>query len=500
MILGRIPIRIRLSLGHALWMAIIFVAIGIGVYRVVEDNVIQSLDSTLLTSARNIRDEKVKDQRLYFKGSRYWKNLFEDFFNQSKSPIKSYAQLIDTSGAVQAKTRNIRVRLPVSRLALTRADSGLETYETFRLQSGLVLRQLTLPILQNKRFTGDLIQVGSPMTEILGTLKSVKRMLWLTLSLGLVISVLFGYLLTRWSLKPVAMVTSAVASLGVDNNFNKRLKLPPVKDELRELMSTFNEMIDRLEDAFMRLRRFSGDVSHELRTPIAVMMGEAELALRRNRSPEEYQETLSTVVKEAQNMSSIVEDLLLLARAQGNSIQLEREEVEVSVFVASLLDSIGLEAKKSNVQFKLRNEGQKYLNLSSGYFALALKNLLLNAVKHSHEDSEVELWISSTYNETRFDVIDHGEGVPEKDLPYIFDTFYRADTARNRGSGGAGIGLSLAKALVALHGGTISVENNSKSGATFRATIPHSSTFKSSTTNRRRKTVEIVSSERSAPC
>lgn len=495
MILDRIPIRVRLTLGHALWMSLIFTAIGVGVYRVVEDNVMQSLDSTLLTSARSVRDDKISDQRLYLQGPQYWKYLFEDYFSQPQNSVKAYAQLIDTSGAVQAKTRNFRVRLPVSRVALKRAEQGQETFETFKLQSGKSLRQLTLPIIIHGRFVGKLVQVGTPLTDAQSTLKSVKRMLWLTLSIGLGISVVFGYLLTRRSLRPVTQVTSAVATLGVDNNFDNRLKLPPAKDEMRCLISRFNEMIDRLEDAFVRLKRFSGDVSHELRTPIAVIRGEAELALRRIRTPEEYQTTLATIVKESENMSGIVEDLLLLARAQGQSIELDLEELSLKTFVEGVLDSVKSEISKKGISLELVNEGQETIKLSRGYFALALKNLLLNAAKHSPENAHIKLLVTSTYNETRFDVIDYGEGIPEKDLPYIFDTFYRVESARNRSTGGAGIGLSLSRALVSLHGGKISVKSVFGQGSTFRATLPHQGNPMPSISSRRKKSVDLIAAK-----
>ena len=288
MLLERIPIRIKLTFGHAIWMAIIFLAIGLGVYRVVDDNIRQSIDVTLMTSAKNIRDSQLLAKRRSPSPMRNWDRLFEDLFSEGRTSARSFAQLIDTSGVIQAKTRNIRVRLPVSELALSRAESGLETFENVNLSSGVTLRQLTMPVTNRGRFTGELIQIGTPMTATNQTLKSVKRMLWMTSSIGLGMSIIVGYLLTMWSLRPVSRITSVAASLGVNNDFDKRLKASPANDELNELMNAFNGMIDRIEDAFVRLRRFSGDVSHELRTPLAVLRGEAELALRRERSPEEY--------------------------------------------------------------------------------------------------------------------------------------------------------------------------------------------------------------------
>lgn len=510
MILGRVPIRARLTLGHAIWMAIIFVAIGIGVYRVVDDNITQSIDVTLMTSAKNIRDSKVLAKRHLPHGLRHWDSLFEDIFDREQGEdfltrgrniARSYAQLIDTSGVIQAKTRNIRVRLPVSGIALSRAEAGKETFEEFRLPSGVILRQLSLPIMNHGIFTGELIQVGTPMTSTIQTLKSLKRMLWMTSGIGLAMSVIFGYLLTSWSLKPVSRVTTAVAALGVNNDFDKRLKLTGANDELYQLMTTFNKMIDRIEDAFYRLRRFSGDVSHELRTPLAVLRGEAELALRRERTKEEYQEALRNIVKESGQMSHIVEDLLLLARAHGKAIDLQLITIGSDVFLKSLEESVAKNFEQRNVRLLIKNEGNKEITLSTNYFSVALKNLLLNACKHSAPGGLVELKVSASYNESWFDVTDHGEGIPEDALPYIFDTFFRADTARNRGSGGVGIGLSLAKAMVSLHHGTLTVTSQVGQGSTFRATLPHNLDHEEdedSTALKKKKTVPMVPSSRSS--
>lgn len=496
MLIDHLPIRVRLSLSHALWMVAIFASIGIGVYRLVEDNIIQTLDATLMHSAKTIRDYEIRSTSRH--GSQYWNRLLDEFFGYEKGPIKTYAQLLDTSGNIQAKTKNIQVRLPVSRYALSQAEVGQESFETFILQNGVVLRQLTIPIVRRGNFTGELVQVGTSMQEAQRTLKSVERMLWITLGLGLLMSVIVGDLLTKRSLRPVARVTSAVAALGVNHNFDKRLKVPPAVDEMSKLIKTFNEMIDRLEDAFLRLRRFSGNVSHELRTPIAVMQGEAQLALRRERTPEEYKAALTAVVKESRVMSAIVEDLLLLARAEGRSLTLERTSIEVDLFLKNLVSSVRNELDQKDIKVNLINNGKNTIDIQENYYSLALKNLLLNACRHSENNSCIDIEVTSTYNETRFDITDFGEGIPPKSLPYIFDAFYRADTARNRKSGGAGIGLSLAKALIELHGGTLTVESTLGQGTTFRATLAHPNQLKPFTSSRR-KPIEIVHSERLPP-
>lgn len=475
MFLDKIPVRVRLSLGHAIWMAIVFVSIGVGVYRVVEDSIFQSFDTTLLTSAKAIRDVQYsrKTRNAQERMAAQWESLLNDFFGNQPASIRAHAQLVDMSGKVQASNGDLRIRLPVTPQAVARAEKGLETFENFKLQGDVLLRQLTLPLMVNKRFTGELIQVGAPLTGAKDTLKSVRRMLTLSLLLALAMSIFFGYLLTKWSLRPVVRISRTVSTIGVSEDFDKRLKLPPAKDELQQLANTFNEMLTRIEDAFGRLRKFTGNVSHELRTPLAVLRGEAELALRRERSADEYKNSLKAIVRESSHMSSIVEDLLLLARAQGKSIELRKEMLPISVFLSELKHLVEASFLSKNVYFSVSCDYDDQIYVAKNYLHLALKNILLNACKHSSEGSRVDLNVKVSFGETQFAIRDYGEGISESAIPYIFDTFYRADTARNRDSGGAGIGLSLAKALIELHGGSLKVSSQVGQGATFTATLPN---------------------------
>ncbi len=473
MLLERIPVRWRLSFGHAIWMGLIFVTIGVGVYRVVEDSILQSLDTTLLTSAKTLRESHLARKRPQssLRNSPLWESVLEEVYGKDRMAIRAHAQMVNMSGKLPLDSENIRASLPVTPLAVMRAEKGLETFETFEVKSGPPLRQVTLPVFRSGRFSGELIQVGTPMDAYLSTLSSVRKMILGSLLLGLCISIIFGYLLIKSAFRPVARITNAAAKLGA-NELAMRLKLPPANDELRLLTRTINEMLDRLEDAFSRLRRFAGDVSHELRTPLAVLKGEVELALRRERTHDEYKEALRAIGQESTNMSQIVEDLLLLARAQGNSIALKWEEVDVERFLYEMEMSLRPNFQKKGVLLDVLHYGVSHIRISPSYFGLAMKNLLLNACKHSEAGGKVELKFNTFEQHHEFVIRDYGEGIPEEAIPYIFDAFYRADTARNRAAGGAGIGLSLAQALIKMHGGKITVQSKMNEGSTFTIRIP----------------------------
>lgn len=475
MILDRIPVRFRLSIVHAICMALIYIVIGFGLYKVVENNLNDSVNAALISSAKSIRDSRFSWGLGYQRDS-----LIEQFFrdplqiNQLMGErfIKPYARIISISGKVHSKTENVIAALPVTPKAISRAEKGLSTIETFSFKEQAPLRQITLPVMLHNKFTGEIVQVGVFLNHTLDTLKGTAIILWFVLPLTLLISILLGYVFTARALSPVKAISKAASQMCIDD-LSIRLPIPPANDEIQDLSKTFNKMFDRLEDAVKRLRRFTGDVSHELRTPLAVLRGEAELTLRREREPEQYRKSLRTIAKEAIHMTSIIEDLLLLARAESKSVAMNWTQVSLPNFMNELGDKVAPIYRNKGVSLEIQQqEGLDIFSCSQGYLSLALKNILLNAAKHSAKESKVVFRAEAENEMIHFKIIDEGEGIPPESLPNIFDPFFRADTARNRASGGVGIGLSLALALVKLHGGIIEVNSEIGTGTTFIAKVP----------------------------
>jgi heavy metal sensor kinase len=475
MFLERIPVRLRLSLGHAMFMAVLFICFGYGLYRVVEHNLYQSVDAALLTSARSIRDAR------FVRGFSppFMERFLQRFLGEKY--VRPYAQLVDLSGNVSeldditgaVKSRNDqRVNLPVSQLALSRSERGLETTEFIRSPvSKALLRQVTVPVMKYGRFTRELIQVAAPLESTTQTLGTLSRVLWISVIAASLLAIVFGYVWTGRAFKPVKLITTAASSMGSDD-LSMRLPISAANDELRGLAKTFNAMFDRLEESFGRLRRFTGDVSHELRTPLAVLRGEADLALRRDRSADDYRKALTTIRSEAKGMTIIIEDLLLLARAESQSVAMSWLDIDVAAFLNELKATVKPIFQEKHLELVFNYPPQITFRGNHGYLLLALKNLLLNAAKHSVDSSRVEFSVATLDTLVVFQVRDFGEGIPQESLPHIFETFYRADTARNRGTGGTGIGLSLALALVKLHKGRIDVTSKITDGSEFVVSIP----------------------------
>lgn len=469
LIVDRMPIRWRLTAAYGLTCGLLFGICGIGIYRYVAYNLLQSVDAALVASGHAIRDARtVRGFDIPMLES-----LLEGVLEQRW--VRPYAQLVDFSGKVRTKTPNVTVTLPISDNAVARAELGHETLETFKLAGGGALRQLTLPVMVRGRFSGELIQVGAPLDPAHHALTNIRLALWIAFPLTLAIALLLGHGLTGRSLRRVSAISQAASEIGSED-LRVRLPVPSARDEFRTLTVTFNQMFDRLADAFGRLRRFSGDVSHELRTPLAVLQSEVDLALRRPRSQSEYVAALKNIESEIGHMTQVVDELLLLARAQSGSLAIQRTEVSSQDLVKSVLTSIDGLARAKNVRFDFVPEGPLGpLMLSELHTTLALKNILLNAIKHSPEGGTVQI-ISRTDHDQglwQVDIRDQGEGVAEEDRPFIFDPFYRSDSARNRAAGGVGLGLPLARALMSLQGGQVAyVEGSQWKGATFRMTLP----------------------------
>lgn len=473
MLLEKIPVRFRLSIVHTAWTSVLYFLIGFSLFKVVEHRLFHSVDAALLSSAHSVRDISkyggLLPEELHLEGMvngpRQFSESVQDKF------LKPYARIINLDNREYPKLDQSDLKLPMTKKALSRAERGLHTLETFTFKDRPPLRQISLPIMNGANFSGELVQVGASLGPTESLLKGTAMLLWLLLPIVLLISIILGYILTAQALNPVGLMSQTASKLGVED-LSIRLVVPPADDELQELSLTFNKMLDRLEDAITRLRRFTADVSHELRTPLAVLRAEAELALRKIREPQDYRDALTIVQREAKHMSAIVEDLLLLARAESSNLVVAWETVDTNHFVEGVLESVKSIFRDREINVLTTMNGPKNFSCSKTYLSLALKNILLNACKHSTAGNNIYFEVSEGENEISFSIRDEGEGISEKDLPYIFDPFYRCDSARNRATGGVGIGLSLTLAMIKLHKGKIEVKSQLGQGTSFTAIIP----------------------------
>ena len=331
-------------------------------------------------------------------------------------------------------------------------------------------------ILQKLDVNGHVytVEMGVPADDVVETLHLFRFSLLMFAPVLLLLAAGGGYWLSRRALSPVdALVRTARAVSGT--NLNSRLQKLETGDELQRLSDTLNEMLDRIESAFLRITEFTADASHELRTPVSLIRTEAELALRRSRGETEYKESLRHILLEAERTTALIEQLLSLARADSGRETLHLHPVDLSRTLRSVVDGWQQVATIRNLQFSASLDVPDFFVLGDETLLRRLADILLdNAFKYTSSPGSVHLSLEAKRESAVITVQDSGVGIAEEEQSKIFERFYRVDKARSRAQGGAGLGLAIAQWIVTQHRGSIGVGSRSGDGATFRVELPMS--------------------------
>ncbi len=283
-----------------------------------------------------------------------------------------------------------------------------------------------------------------------------------------------GYFLARKSLAPVADMTSQADRIG-ESTIHDRLPIQNPQDELGRLAATFNRLLDRLDLAFERQRRFIADASHELRTPVAILMGESEVALSQDaRSTAEYRESLSILHHEARRLSRVVDDMFTLSRADAGQYPVTPREFYLDELASDCVQSLRSLAAAKSISLSIYSPSELPIVADESLIRRMLLNLFDNAIKYTPSGGAVSVSINSLPDAAEISIIDNGPGIPPEFQSRIFERFFRADQARTRANSGsgAGLGLSIAKWIAEAHHGTIELARSDSVGSVFTARIP----------------------------
>jgi len=319
---------------------------------------------------------------------------------------------------------------------------------------------------------GDLVLVVAvPIDDQRDALARLATLLWIGGPLALALTVGVTWLLVGATLRPVDSMRSEAAAISASEP-GRRLPVPNSGDEVARLGETLNEMLDRLEEAHERERRFVDDASHELRTPLANLKAELDLALRRSRSVEELERALRSASEESDRLSRLADDLLVLARADRGRLPVRRESVEVGRLVSGSVEAFASFAADRGVEIEVRVPEDLRADVDELRLRQALGNLLDNALRYTPSGGRVTIGAARRDGALRVEVRDTGEGFPAGSLPGVFEAFARPDASRARTDGGAGLGLAIVRAVAEAHGGTAEAGNVPGGGAEVVLTIP----------------------------
>ncbi len=297
----------------------------------------------------------------------------------------------------------------------------------------------------------------------------VRTLLFAILAGGLALAMASGWLVTLRGLKPLGDIARTARRITA-TNLDERLGRTAWPTELAVLSEVFDDMLARLQTSFRRLSDFSANLAHELRTPINNLMGEAEVALVQERTPEEYRQHLASATEEYARLARLVDNLLFLARTDGAVRGGHRQEVDIAAAVAQVCDYYAMLAEDREVAVTCRGRGT--VEADQTLLQRAVGNLLSNALRYTPPGGCVDIVISEAGGGTSITVTDTGTGIAAEDIGQVFERFYRADTARSAYPEGTGLGLSIVKSIMDLHGGTAEIDSIPGAGTSVRLMFP----------------------------
>jgi two-component system, OmpR family, sensor kinase len=352
------------------------------------------------------------------------------------------------------------------------------TFETNHSLGSAPLRIVTFPVLENNHIS-KIVQVASSLEDVEDALNTLFLILIIAVPLALMIASLGGQFLANKALRPVDHITQT-ARVITSQNLNQRIRPLKVKDELSRLIDTFNDMISRLDQSFRQIKQFTADASHELKTPLTILKGEVEVTLRKERAPADYEQTLKSNLEEINRMSQIVEDLLLLSKADIGEVRLNPEDILVSEVLNEVVIQMKILAHSKKIEIDTFQDDDIYISGDLLRVRELFLNLIENGIKYSEEGGAIRVTLRKVSQpngeaERAFAEIvvsDNGMGIAREDQERIFDRFYRVDKARSRDQGGSGLGLSICKWIAEAHQGEIKVESEVGKGSSFIVRLP----------------------------
>ncbi len=312
-------------------------------------------------------------------------------------------------------------------------------------------------------------------SEEIELLAEYRRNLWIGLGTALVVCAMVGYQIAHRGIRPIQRITETARRIR-STNLDERISPARLPAELLVLADTFNQMLERLEQSFARLSRFSADIAHELRTPVNNLRGEIEVALGRPRSADEYREVLGSSLEECGRLARMIDNLLFLARAENPRTQIDRERFDLGQELAAIREFYEASATEAGVQLVVAVQERVHAELNRPLFQRAVGNLLANAIAHTPKGGAVTLNASGDDLATHVEVADTGSGIPAEHLPHVFDRFYRVDSVRTSTTGNVGLGLAIVRGIVELHGGSIALASVPGQGTRVTMTFPRKMT------------------------
>jgi heavy metal sensor kinase len=459
----RRSLRLRLTLWYAVTSTIILLALGGMLLFVVHGRLLSQLDRQLRGDFEMVESRVSRDSAGNLRWLGYGHDKDELEWEKQAGP---WFEILSPTGSILLREGPSSDWKAIS--SLTHREDAVAPF------SAEMQRHLHVRALENSTRIADepvVLRVFRSEAELRRAMAELGAVLAFALPLAVALSAAGGYLIAHRSLSPMSQIAARARQITAES-LEGRLPVPNPHDELGQLATVFNATLARLENSFAELRRFTADASHELRTPLTALRAVGEAALRPDAGdPKSLREALSSMLEETRRLSDLVDALLLLARADTGVILASLQQVDLAELLSEVRDTLLVLAEEKSQQLEIVAE-QLIVGADRELLRLALLNLVHNAIRYSAEGLNISLRVRRRDANAVVEVVDQGPGIAPQHQQKVFERFYRIDQARSRASGGAGLGLAIARWAIERQGGHVELESELGRGSLFRIVMP----------------------------
>ena len=459
---SNLSIKKKLLIYSFLIQLVILMIFSISLYKALEISTLDKLQATLKIIILDVTDEVLENNEIE-------NILLDEEKEYNFEPL--YIRILDNKTHKKIiQTSNFPDNIEQNDEYLNRLKENTVIFEK---QNNYLVSRIKINHHEGKI---SIIEIATTKDILTTTLENILYILGFILPIILILSVIGGNFLIYKSFLPIENILSQLKKINA-NDLSARLNSSKNEDEINQLVNEVNSLLKRLEASFEKISQFSSDASHELKTPLTIIRGEIEIALRKERSIDEYKDALNSSLNEIIIIEQTINDLLFLAKNEKDLIIEKQENFYFDEIVDESINETKNFAKLHQIDIKLIVEDTIEFNGYSNLLKIAIKNILKNAIQFSYKNSQV---IVKNYKKDDFfniSVQDFGIGIEKNEQIKIFEKFYRTDKSRNKNSGGTGLGMSILKKIVDIHGGIINIESKEDFGTTITISFPIKNNF-----------------------
>lgn len=458
-------LRFRITAWYAALLAGALILFGASIYLGLERYLYSNLQQTLADECRTI-ETGLLSQHPFRRPGWLQQEIEESFTPEANGHFIRVTQ--EGSGVIFASREPKDGSFDAARVPLPTDEK--DRSRKVRQSDGHSL------LVVSSRFTAPdgtrfITESGFPNRQIEVVLDGLVVTFGIYMPFLVLLAVISGYWLMRRSLQPVDEITKRAEGI-TSSNLSERLPVIKSGDELERLSIALNRMIERLDDAFQHVHRFSADASHDLRTPLTILQLELEGLAQHERLDPALADHVGSALEETGRMSHIVENLLTISRLDAGDLKMDKTRLDLGQLAFSTTEQMRLLAEEKSVTLQCQTGSDIYVEGDRSRLQQVIVNLLDNAIKYTHEGGHIEVRVRRESGTAFLEVSDNGAGIPTNALPHVFERFFRADKARSRNLDGAGLGLAIVKSICIAHGAEIRASSQEGRGSRFTVELP----------------------------